>query len=458
MTSSLIINLIRPQYAPNSEVLVSSLVNGVLAPESSAPKGLRFLNRDPESVKEVTGPVTSEQKAVMAAGLQARGVQTGDTDSVELVEAIVRAVTGVASAKGTSLPVSPMTEHLALMQDLRGVLGTSNPPNLGRALETMFRLGAPAGLDPENSMASLWLSASRTRKAKEPLLEVIDQVFAESHRCGPFHKRQGDWQVQSDWDGRFPESPFGWLHASWTALMDPRWVDRLPTRVWTDWATAVLRTALGFGYLAEMRWYELLGRCLLSEDSVDELPTLRGEQLLPWPAARLPVQSRNVKSEIKQLVNRGTGVLAVLREWEVEPRCSGLQELEALRQREEVRAAIRVALGGTNPPSFAKNTYETVIYALQQRGGGSGVDYYGLLKSHGTRYSVVDPGTEWIAVLASLACDLDTRETNVGTVMKSLGRLGMSPELQELVKVLEAAGMAQGSADADHGVRVRSAF
>ena len=70
----------------------------------------------------------------------------------------------------------------------------------------------------------------------------------------------------------------------------------------------------------------------------------------------------------------------------------------------------------------------------------------------------VDPGTEWIAVVASLACGAPGQESNVRNVMDSLAELGMQPELNDLIALLERAGLARGSADADQAVIVHSAF
>ena len=460
MDSPLMMDLIRPQYAPNAEVLVSGLVQGRLEARGTQSRKFRFRNKVAGDSRPVTAPTTDQERANFAALLGDLDVLSGSSHPVELVDAVVHAVTGVVSKRGSSLRASPMTEHLALSQDLSGVTGSNNPPNLGRALEAMFLMGQPLGAQgTSGGMADLWLAAARLRAESEPLLGAIDKAFGTVHPGAPFVPREGYRAATEDfWRGRFPESPFGWLHDTWTTLMDPRWSKRLPTRVWTDWSTAVLRVGLAFGYLAEMRWYELVGRCLLSREEVTVLPQLRGEVLLPWAPSRLPVKSRNVKVEIKQAVNKGTSMLQVLRDTTDGVLPDPLAELNRLRQEEGVRRAVQGALGGTNPPSFAKNTYETIIYALQPRDGGTGKDYYSLLRGAGNRYSVVDPGTEWIAVVASLACDLDTRETNIGEVRTALARLGIVPELQELVRALEEAGMARGSADADHGVRVRSAF
>lgn len=452
------LDLIRPQYAPNSEVLLSAVVQPCYeAAEDKARSGFRFLNRNPQSKNEVTAPVDAAGYESFAAQLAAQGIKTNGT-SEDLARAVVAAVTGVGSGKATSLPASPMAPHLALAQDLAGVLG-SNPPNLGKALEHMFLMGeAPDDPGPD-SLAESWLEAASARRDSEPLLAGIDEAFNYAHSSGPFSRNDKVGpSLNPTWRGAFPKSPYGWFNRSWRRLMDPAWIDLMPTRVWTDWVTTVLRTALAFGYLAEMRWYELMGEAMLGRDSIDTLPVLDREELLPWPPSRLPVSSRNVKTDIRLLVNRGTSMRELLdRQLASAGDVPGASALEALRLDPEVRSLVVRALGGHEPPRSEKNVRETITYALQQRGTDSNSDYYGLLKNHGSRYAVVSPGTEWMAVVASLACD-PSGQTNVGQVLSEIECLGMLPEVQELVGALEAAGMARGSADADHGVRVRSAF
>jgi hypothetical protein len=104
------------------------------------------------------------------------------------------------------------------------------------------------------------------------------------------------------------------------------------------------------------------------------------------------------------------------------------------------------------------NLWEAVKYALKTRdSAGPYADHYGLLKSRG-RYLWVEPGTEWAAVVASLCCERPNSTTDLAAVLRSVGQLGLRPELADVVAMLEAAGLARGSADADQGVVVQSAF
>jgi len=46
----------------------------------------------------------------------------------------------------------------------------------------------------------------------------------------------------------------------------------------------------------------------------------------------------------------------------------------------------------------------------------------------------------------------------VATLMLNLEELGLRPEAGDLIRLLEKAGLARGSADADRGVIIESAF
>lgn len=462
-TSQVIIPLIRPQYVPSSELLVSSIVHRHFTnrAKTAGSKGYRFLSQGPAPAVEITGPDTQPERIELAERLTSLGARTLASKE-DLANATIDAVTGVSTASGKAIPASPLTPYLALAQDLGGSLNASNPPDIGQALESMYVMGRECPDETSRqSMGELWLKAAEVRLAQDPVLNVIDGALSQLDPLSSFERHDKPSALAAGgWAGRFPNSPFGWLNAHWRSLTSPSWVEALPPRVWTDWSTMVLRTGLAFGYLWEAKWYESIGRALMRTEPITALPTTDKENLLPWPPSRLPVKARNVKGEIRQLVSRGVQVREVLLEGlgrDALP--DPVESLEDLRNNPEARIAVREALSSQSTTRSSKNTYETVIYSLQQRSkDAASTDYYGFLRHHGTRYSVVAPGTEWIAVIASLACSGPGGETNVGRLMSSLEQLGLRPELQEIVRALESAGLAEGSADADHGVRVRSAF
>lgn len=269
--SAAIVPLNRPQYVPAAELLVSALVHREFTnPEKPAGiKGYRFLGQLPSTTVLTVAPSNREEYPALAKFLHEAGIRTNAEDA-ELAEAVVDSVMGVPPTRSKSIPASPLTPHLALTQDLAGALNVNNPPDMGQALEIMYAMGGPAGLAPRRSMGDLWLEAAGVRLDGDPLLRAIDDAFGSYPELTGFTRReQAKPLAIGHWAGGFPDSPFGWLRTQWDKLMSRRWVEALPPRVWTDWGTMVLRSALGFGYLWESRWYENLGRSLLGDTPIE---------------------------------------------------------------------------------------------------------------------------------------------------------------------------------------------
>lgn len=184
-------------------------------------------------------------------------------------------------------------------------------------------------------------------------------------------------------------------------------------------------------------------------------------EVVPWVSTKAGYAARDVAPRLIRRIERGERLRHAFDRW------SGEQENEALdfptaiinmRNDEKFREEILRLLGNVEHSNSATNVWEAVKYALLSRDtSGQNSDYYGVFRSNG-RFLTVDPGTEWIAVVASLTCDAPGGNTDVGAVMASLRMLGMKPELSDLISLLERAGLARGSADADQGVIVESAF
>src|SRR5690606_210126 len=106
------------------------------------------------------------------------------------------------------------------------------------------------------------------------------------------------------------------------------------------------------------------------------------------------------------------------------------------------------------PGNAGTNVWEAIRYALKTREhSGRFADHFGLLEQRG-RWLFISPGAEWIVVIASLAAGGPGGVTDAKTVMTKLHQMGLRPELRDLVILLEAAGLARGSADADFGLEV----
>ncbi|MDF9276252.1 hypothetical protein P4U43_00420 [Arthrobacter sp. EH-1B-1] len=396
--------------------------------------------------------------------LGALGLANNATNEIDVAVAVLNSVAGVQAEKSKSQAASPITPAFALLQDMRGFQRTKNPPDLGGILESLFRLGLQD--DSRTTAARLWLSAANKRCEIDPLLSVIDKATKAALLGGGYPERIEDIDPELvqmapvNQESLFEGTPFSWFAKAWRKLTSDEWVEALPARVWVDWATTVLRLALGQGFLWEAAWYEALARWVLS-GKPGEWSDVRAKvpEILPWKSSRSSIAVRDVAPLLSWRVHRGYKIRKILEDWLASnsaARGDFGTALAAMSADEDINVLLTLALGSAE--KSAANTWEAVKYALLTRdAGGPFADYYGLLRSSG-RFLTVEPGTEWMAVVASLACEGPGRSSDVATLMLSLEELGLKPEAGDLIQLLEKAGLARGSADADRGVIIESAF
>lgn len=397
-----------------------------------------------------------EKLAGFASALESAGLDAEDQRA--LASAVASAVSGVRAKDGKVRAAIPMSPSLALTQNLRGLAATRNPPDLGGILETFFQMGAPAGSDGAATASQWWLRASDRRLSGDKVVRAIDSAVGNSVFAGVPRARADD--PLSGTSNEFAGTPFSWFHRTWTLLCSDQWVDALPARVWVDWANTVLRLAFGMGYLWEVAWYEAVARSVVGQgdETREELARSLGA-LLPWKDAAAGVSVRDVASSTKWRVLRSNGLREHIRDW-VESHTmieSADAQLTAMRKDPSLRASLTEALSG--PSGTNENLWEAINYALLTREGvGTDADHYGFLRKQGRRYSVPDPGVEWMAATSSLSCPGPGTTSNVGKLLRDLRELGLRPELGDLVLRLEQAGIARGSADADQAVAIAAAF
>lgn len=475
----IIFPLLRPQYVPSPEVLISAMAWNLyeidMPPASKGKKvGLIFKGTPKEAATleyRLTAP-TASVLGEFADALVAEKLQP-TTAIDELAEAVLNSIEGIQIDQGRALPASPLTPSLALLQNVSGSMGTANPPSISGMIELLFRLGMPLQ-GSSKGPAELWEFAAHHRMKNDPLLQALDNAVNNSLFDMPrrrienskFEERVNE---TSRWEGRFPHTPFEWFYTTWSRLTSAEWVDALPARVWVDWATTVLRLAIGCGYLWEASWYEILARKLLGNADISWSGTLNDiESVIPWTSARASMSIRDVSSKLSWRVRRADQIRRVLKDW-LDADQNGVDRsqlsfdagVDLMRKDETLKKSLSHALSSRATSSATTNRWEAIKYTLTTRETNSEfVDYYGLLKSHGSRgrYLTIDPGTEWIAVIASLACAKPNTSTDVSSVLESLAALGLYPSIGDLVALLENAGLARNSADADQGVQVQSAF
>lgn len=473
--TQMILPLNRPQYVAVPEAFISALawrVHDHSAKETSedgVPVGYIFRSETSGTSTLKLKPTAPEGQDLEDFGRQlvTHGIATNAKHETDLAAAVLNSVAGVQAEKSKSQAASPVTPAFALLQDMRGFQRTKNPPDLGGILEALFRLGLVAddATTTKITAAGLWLKAANKRCELDPLLSAIDRATKTALLGDKFPERLEEpdgepTNLPPSQEGLYQGTPFSWFADSWQKLTSDEWVKALPARVWVDWATTVLRLALGQGFLWEAAWYETLARWILS-GKTGQWSDVRAKvpEILPWRSSRSTVAVRDVASLLSWRVHRGYKIRKSLEDWlarNPSSREDFSSALAAMSLDEELKARLTSALGSSE--RSAANTWEAVKYALLTRdASGQFADYYGLLRSSG-RFLTVQPGTEWMAVVASLSCEGPGRTSDVATLMLSLEELGLRPEAGDLIQLLEKAGLARGSADADQGVIIESAF
>ena len=466
MPHYLTLPLPRPEYFGGPEAMLTAIawsaadVPAVVTPVGKKVGLAYFIPDDrtrPTTVHlEETYPsgagVSGWESALAAAGIV-------DIDARSAL-AIAEGLKGVRPDKGFTVPATPLTKHSSLLQNSVGLARKANPFNVAVMFEAIYSLGAPLN-ENTSTVSGRWLRAMDERAENNPLLRIIDEAV-RSNRL-ELIQEGFDWtsteRVDHGWgDLLSGATPFGWFYRSWNTLTSSEWVNALPPRVWIDWATGILRLGLGFAYLWESSFYERIGRlALVGELPADVAQLVDGvHEILPWRSQTESTSIRDVVSPMKGRIGRGNAIRDLMRD-EVDSSIAGggLRQLEEFAASKRGRNALQEALSTDS----TKNVWEAVRYALASRSdSGSQADFYGMLRNAGSRYAVVEPGTEWTAMIAGLAAGKPKVPCTVADVRANLAGLGLFPELAELIGLLEDAGLARGSADADQAVEVQSPY
>lgn len=465
--SAAFLDLNRPQYVSVPEGFISSLAWKIYDwdhEKGDSGKNIALIFKSSQESKSrafelvETQPEGNDAKK-FSDSLKHHGVGPDHISAEKLAEAVVNSVTGIRAEKSTLQAASPITPGYALLQNMRGIQKANHPPDLAEILEQLYRLGIPRGELVQKDVASRWHHAATRRCMNDPLLAAMDKA-ARDILIGHGLRLSDAKPTAGTGVSLAQRSPYSWFVKAWNSITSDEWVDALPARIWVDWATTVLRLALGMGYLWEASWYEAAGRAVLGPDDFEwETFSASSPIVLPWKSSHSSEGVRDVASLLMWRVHKGAVVRKVLEPLltdELELGSSFGSVMRRLQKDETVKRALTGALGSQK--KAAPNTWEAIKYALLTRdNAGPYADYYGLLKRNG-RFLTVQPGTEWIAVVASLSCGGPGRSTNVARLMSDLDEMGLAPELADLVQLLEKAGLARGSADADQGVTIKSAF
>jgi hypothetical protein len=483
MNSPVFPALNRPQYVANPELFQSSLAWSIVGNSQSA----YIYERIVETKKNPDWWVITRPRAVNDAedwNRWLREVKTRllpdhmkEEHARDSARAILSAIEGIQQSKGVGKTAVPITFHAALLQNARGVMGVRQPPNFSSIVDSLYALG---GTDQDETASLLWNDAIHDFN-EEGTLANLDAAIKAGLKPYPDDveghspQAEGSLSPAPAWLHRAKESsPFHWFHDAWNKITGEDWRNALPPRRWCDWATCVLRTALGTCYLWEARFYREIAEGLVGSSLEPEViarkAVSRSSPMLTWKH-RGPISTRDVASHIKSIVRTGLNAMRFLREELVEEfedlgnvdpekadslvdwisRCRNVLDT---KRKDRLDEALQEPWAGRH-----KNTYETIVYSLLCREPlGAHADHYAMLVKRGSRYTLVDPSPEWPVVVASLACPSPGMPTRLGQVRRNLRQLGLSPTYDTLIHSLESAGLCQSSHDADEAIEVIPGF
>lgn len=491
----------RPEYAKQTEALLTDLLwrspgsrlgsLGLfeLLPKASERLVYQILHGNAGRLVE-TGDLLSDLD--VSELINTAGHSTSGRDIADSVLTAVRA----PRARGLrSEAVVPVYTDLVALQTLHGMVNKANPANLAKITETVGCLGGSPGF---GAVAMAYASAVHRRAQDAEGLSYLGTALANrvaSHvwdRLCPSQSASGsEWPAPEagETDASFSPSgpaplaqltatPFSWFWSHWYTLCGPdsQWCDRLPERRFVDWSLCLLRTGLSFAYVWEARFYTRLRSVLEARaNGNDHSPDLRalnrfledGETLVRYQPRSVPATQKEVWKPLSRLLAEGYMARAVVRDELADHTFSpadgeSLQEavgrwilavpkstLDAFKEREEPDART------------ATNQKEFVRYLLQPRSADDDAldqaDLYYLLKRN-TQSTWLEPGPEWLVVVASLLADHPEGEVTLGELLSDLSRLGISISKIDLVALLEAAGLTTDSPDADEALVVEAAF
>jgi len=428
------------------------------------------------NVKVVSPIDTKNMESWIEAISASFQLDSGNIDP--LAEAIAYELEGVKSKSSARIAAVPVTVSAALLQSIQGVTGSNNPENYSALLHQIFQAGSSA-VDEGPSCGELLVEAMRLSLSnnrlmsalevsiRQGILKVIDpDVPLQSGAAVGVPKKIEDW-VGPEWLSK--GTPYSWFNDSWLKLTRKDWVEALPSRRWVDWIATVSRLGIGMSVLWQARYSDEIGDLILNQS--DDLSVESFVQkvtfgpLIHWEDSTRNLRQRNVQPAVRNLIARGAYVDEFLdqrfKAKDIKSTDSFSEAILKMRSK-ELRQNLRNRLDGGYRPNPKSKRRDAVESCLTSRSlFGEYADQYGFLVQHGkgkSMFRVVDPSTEVLALIASLACGTPNGECSVGDVRRSLRQLGFNPSVPELVRRLERAGLCRDSADASDSVRVKSAF
>jgi len=397
----------------------------------------------------------------------------------------------------------PLTPVCAVLQNQIGILGSSGANDYGAAIESLYQVGKYLVGDTSNVTASAKLQfalADRCRRDEKlsaldmaclallrsalnlaPESLVYDQGAGRLTSPAGLPKRQSlffdsnESRVLDSLKNAGDLNTYVWFLRTWNKLTNPEWYLDIPYRRWVDWLVTAVRLSVGTAYLARSQWMISAAKYSLrtARDDVAALDALINEtfvqQPLSWPdRGGVSFIDRDVKPEIRKLLRTSVSIRLVVEGDEFQKALGGDDTVENLKRVVNADTGLAEQLEqALLTPSIdfrqkvLQPVYDTVVGALVDKTSGHGdsetADHYALMKQVDDAY-IIDPSSEVMAIIATLACDRPDGFTSLGRVRQEFQTLGLDPSQNELRYLVERAGLCRSEADASLQVTVSSAL
>lgn len=486
-------DLPRPEYAKQTEMVLVDLLwrsKGTILGEKQAlqdlplrrkidraatrrliVKSLRQGNRPRSGDLTETGP-WAEQSMLS-------GAFSSEADARMFTAAALGSVEAPKARRDQSTTCVPVHLGLIPLQSLSGAVNKDQPPDLAKAVEVMAALGGSATYGSAAARLVQMLQASSNASDLDRTFEAMGRHVWQQLEVEKLPSWPGTLSatvplspVPDGQQGACAHGPAGWFWTSWQCLLDPAagWRDALPDRRFVDWATCVLRTGLAMTYLWEGAMFRALRDFIAepTEPSWERLAaTFRRPELLRIARPGTPLGERNINPLLLSGLGDGYHARQAVEEAVREARGNGTACLDLDADAATNAAALAdltlsfVDEVRPDPRSAPKTLREFVTYLMLARiaddAPADEADLYYLARRN-RQYAWVEPGPEWLVVVASLAAGRPGGQCTLRTLSTALRSLGISVDRTTLVGLLEGAGLTQDSPDADEAIIVNAGF
>jgi hypothetical protein len=471
---NLLLNLPRPEYPSNPEILLASLGWELLGRESSLgmDKNLGQVYKSVKAggrfrVNSIVPPDRDENwNGVVHKAHKAGLDKTGD--DLNIVSSLLNSMIGTKPGGASAYSCIPINTEMVYFQDLRGIYKKQNPPRLGKIFNSLFSFGTINVHKNNQSAAHIWfesLNAVEKSSSFDNFLEKYSSSLRPPMNGGTSGiKDTLDYVKPPVW---FPKegTPFHWFGSAWLSLCTNNWIQYMPPRRWVDWSSCVLRTALGICYLWESRYYRNLGYSLISGKLDADGILGKNSDLFNWSDNRTKPSIRNENGNLNLLIADGQKVRKCLESFVGEyPDTPDVEDLNEIvnwlhehikpEHKERLQKCFNHGIDGDS-----RLTHETVVYSLLNRNEwGEYADLYGVLKRVKRIFRVFEPSPEWLTVIASLSTDPITNRTTYSSLKDEINSLGIGFSKSVLIAELERLGLSKVLNDADDAIEIKAAF